>query len=748
MKSLIFFLFVKLVLVSCIYGQSPTPCLGVSGNCVGEGDAFIDQCFSGIQRQIARSVNADNLASWIKPSTCWGYIPINGQPYDVNNIPPASTPVNCIPAYDRCWGNYCPEKYCQIIKSFVNIRASIILRAAVQWGNDNEMKPGSPYFNAMEQMVLDINSTYDCAGIRRPVIQGGIFEDCNVGNASVSIPCEVIDVFRTDPDFDINYYLNGDGSCKSIFFTKTRINHNTGSWPNCPDITKIEAKMWFYYLSKLYVDLGFKSIHMGQMKLWSSNDVSLAHSTSIINKIRQYAISQNTFVLLTEENFRALKFPNSNTFMFDYDSRVLRPTEVPSAGSAFYCPTPTQNYLDNTPCSNEQYRAIIDECCITHLGNSYGNSPLNSCPLPYQPFNTYFDFGAGNYPPLGIATSTPDVSLWGWDDTKWFATKISTACREYWMGDAICRIRDYYNGFGFMTAPGMLVVKMPENYNNFNVGINPTADASYIMSDEGGVLETVLKKWTPANNITISTTIGCEPYGGYCEDRKKIKGYKKYSFSINNPDCSTFYTWHIKNPDNTWQPFTYGIKRSFVVTMDGQYTIYVRQDNLGSFNPLVFTEVKTDAYIMYLEKECCFNNDALLSDNEYEIQRDSLYNISEDSEWNKYISQSMSLDLNNSISKTTELALVPHINMKNAINVYPNPSSDLMNIEFIENFEELFINNIDIVDVLGRVVISKKIERNINKSTVVLDISSLKSGLYTLLISNKNYSHTEKFIKI
>ena len=63
--------------------------------------------------------------------------------------------------------------------------------------------------------------------------------------------------------------------------------------------------MWFYYLAKIYIDLGYKSIHMGQANLWGDKTNNFAHTISIIGKIRSYASFQNTFVLLTEENFKS-----------------------------------------------------------------------------------------------------------------------------------------------------------------------------------------------------------------------------------------------------------------------------------------------------------------------------------------------------------------------------------------------------------------------------------------------------------
>jgi hypothetical protein len=143
------------------------------------GDPYIDNtCFAGIQRQIARNAAANGLVEFIYPKTCYGYIPDGVDTYILSNIPPGNVEVNCTKPYDRCYSRYCPLKYCEVIKSFLTVKASLISRVVDLWGEDqNEVYPGTAYYNAMRQVVIDINAVYDCAGIRRPVIQGTILEN-------------------------------------------------------------------------------------------------------------------------------------------------------------------------------------------------------------------------------------------------------------------------------------------------------------------------------------------------------------------------------------------------------------------------------------------------------------------------------------------------------------------------------------------------------------------------------------------
>lgn len=737
------FVIVILVICSLNLNAQVTQCLLdkgiVSFGCNSIGDAYIENtCIAGIQRQIARTVNAEDLAEWIWPNSCWGLTP----------IPNIFSQVNCIPPYDLCYSHYCPDKYCAIIKSFVDLKASFIARAANPWGKSGEMDSNSSYYNAMRQIVVDINAAYDCAGLRRPVIQGGIFENCDQSVSNVMIPEYVINEFRNDPNFENAYYLNADGTAKQLFFNSNRINFISGWNTTCPDITRIEAKMWFFHCAKIYIDLGFKSIHMGQMQNWDESELNSGYNCAIllIDKIRNYALSKNTFILLTEENFKSLKKPNSNIFIYDFDIRAIRVKEIsnPQVCGDFHCGTSVNNYLINSDCQLEQYPGIIDSCVITNSGISGGFSPLNSCFLPYMPYTTYFDFGAGITPPEGVATGgygypcySSTESVWGWDDTKWFAEKISNNCRKFWMGDAVCRIRSYHNGAGFMIAPGLLCVKKPENYGNVYNNLVPTSDARYLLCDELNVENEVIEKWKPIENTQVSISKFCAEIIGLCMDYPIIRKLQnRYSFVISNPDCSSVYTWHIQNPNGTWQSFTYGNKRVFAPAYPGVYKIYLRQDNLGGFFNTPYYGIKEFGYAINMTQNCCIDmghikeNTDQTSDN-YEGIITGFEQINDFSEFHSYID-----NISNATRDTQKLS---KLNSKNIVintahnknEIFPNPANDFLFIRLNDNFKT--IKSIYIYNFVGELVNELKFFDN---NLIKVDLSNFNNGFYFLKILN------------
>jgi hypothetical protein len=74
--------------------------------------------------------------------------------------------------------------------------------------------------------------------------------------------------------------------------------------------------------------------------------------------------------------------------------------------------------------------------------------------------------------------------------------------------------------------------------------------------------------------------------------------------------------------------------------------------------------------------------------------------------------------------------------------VYPNPSSDIFNIDLTNNNEEF--DNIEIFNLLGELVFKQKLDI---KSINGINLSNIQSGYYLARIFNKNNSKQVKLIK-
>lgn len=102
-----------------------------------------------------------------------------------------------------------------------------------------------------------------------------------------------------------------------------------------------------------------------------------------------------------------------------------------------------------------------------------------------------------------------------------------------------------------------------------------------------------------------------------------------------------------------------------------------------------------------------------------------------------YPSNSVYVERTNRASK-----LMVENNDKNVtFNIYPNPSSSILNIEINS---KNFPYSIKIIDLIGSVLIS---EKKINSKSLSLDISNLPKGMYNLIIEGNDEIFSKKIIK-
>ena len=236
--------------------------------------------------------------------------------------------------------------------------------------------------------------------------------------------------------------------------------------------------------------------------------------------------------------------------------------------------------------------------------------PSLSAPKNYEqvPYYVYYDFAEkawSDAEPYDKA-NPEDNSTYGYEDTKWFGQRISSACRLQWFRTYYADRRNFHKGFGYVQIPGILVVKTPEVFYgpnpfakpvNGRVSVLPfpylypnnpsSGDGKYVMANEAtdfisSIKELLAPKPVEASDILIEPVqydIGCAtcPVG---PGTQMSQIAYKYRISVKNPDVSSTYTIHVAGP-NRWLPYTYGTTREIVSFEPGVNTIYIRQDNPG-----------------------------------------------------------------------------------------------------------------------------------------------------------------------
>ena len=527
-----------------------------------------DGCEAGIERYLARAVKMTGLVRFNTRGTCWG----------LPNPPHFSTPgVNCEPPYDLCYGYYCPDKYAEAIEMLVDLNAQLVLRAATAWYIEEQFAPqdnhtdstnGLGLWGRSKQLIVDINAAYDCAGLRRPIVQAGIFESVGEGVNRLYISAEVIEFFREEieqlPAHRRSRYLNSDGSPKqNVKYDRMLMLQDTVP-PVKPqmDIKRIEAKLWVFFQAKTFIDFGYKGLHFGQYYFMTREEAPSRYEPlhHLLSAIRGYAEEKGSFVLIAGENLNLPVAKVGDQLLFDYEMRAMRPREIsspPVLGDVEGCDIlPDPDLFAGTPCQDVRYPAYIDPCVVhggvnggTIIGTG-GVHPLG-CNIAQQPYLIYFDFGPGAayYEEGGMAYGKtcqvpaydfigkakvkypPDFYtylVWGYDDQRWFGYELDRACRSFWLEDHQCNWRLRHSPHGFIQIPGLTVVNRPENYCNvhhnnvlidssgqwYNTHYNrfdtirPAAMGFFFMGDDPALLSNV-SHYMQAATSSIVINAGC-----------------------------------------------------------------------------------------------------------------------------------------------------------------------------------------------------------------------------------------------
>lgn len=733
---LIFIMLTKLNLIAQTFTCEPGPLVPV---CTPVGDPFYDfTCFASIEKYLARSIAMDGLAEQNSQT---------GDPVCDNNNA-------CNLQYNECpHGGHCPQRYCEDIQILTQINAQFIRRAAGVWGDEWRFAPPHTLWNTYTQTVIDINRAYDCANLRRPIIQAALLEHVTTDVRWITIPQIVKNAFLTDPD----YIAQSAFYSGNVNFRRNNIVYNPNdSSSHTPNLNRIEARMWFYYLGINYIDRGYKGLHIGQLQLMASNDVGYAKTFDLLSKLRNYASSlpASTFVLIDAHVYNDIYLNNTNQLLLDFNSSPLRAEEVTTldgspcdiAGSIQYATSPVRL---NARLKNDPTCGLI--------GNSTGGiSPLG-CYYPYTPYFLEIDhFG---HPQTGgvLSVSTNCEHIWGTDEENWFFNIQSDQCRDHIINKFYRQVREFqYKGF-FQPMGSKGISVQHQNYMDFYAW----KKERYRLFDHPTTITSIANLWktNPLTN-TMNGTKRCLAATGLCFSPLSIRRINRYDFSVPNPDNSSVYTFHIQNPFGAWLPFSYGNSRVLYPPMTGVYTIYIRQDNIGLPNNL--NTVKQISFKVFLYKYCCGElNQKRIGDENYE--GDTLvFDENEDfTAFNEYLHNGEFTEYNADMQFEDSLQAVTEVgekplgdnlytleNNQFEVKLYPNPSNGIFNINLISSKNQTV--EIKLKNMLGQTI--KVLDNNVKLQSnldynKIYNISTISKSVYFIEISEESgKKHNLKFV--
>jgi hypothetical protein len=269
-------------------------------------------------------------------------------------------------------------------------------RAIWMWGKesriDSLVAKGEPFAKRIHALDPDI------------ILQGAIFEIVTKDVEKIAIPASV---FR---EFGVEQEVRNFRYRSMLYGFKHRHNH-WGQSESVPDMSRLETRMWFYYVAKRWIDMGVEAIHIGQVALMDDWDRGHRHWRDLLERIRKYArLHARRKLVLIDAHVPSGGIVHKGRLMFDLHSFPSRPKSV----------------------KGEPYKAVLEKGFSDAIyGRSRGGITPSGWKCESLPYVVEIDnFGISDHP--GQYREGDKLHVWGWDEINWFI-KQPEGYRNEWL---------------------------------------------------------------------------------------------------------------------------------------------------------------------------------------------------------------------------------------------------------------------------------------------------------------------------
>jgi len=236
-----------------------------------------------------------------------------------------------------------------------------------------------------------------------------------------------------------------------------------GKGSSVPDVSRPEAKLWFYFLAKSYIDLGFEGIHFGQAEIMNDNDPNLAHWEHIFSLVRAYA-SQHARrrMVLCNAHVPSGGLLRNGRLLLDFHAFPLRIMEV----------------------SGKPEEAILKVGFSDSIyGRGKGGLTYSSWSCEHLPYLVELDnWGVSKQPgKAGMGSNW----VWGYDEITWFAHQSKTY-RSDWLRYAWNWVRKT-DPNGYLEMPGSRTMRSPLDHRSWYHANMPSSAVPDGLGDEEAI---------------------------------------------------------------------------------------------------------------------------------------------------------------------------------------------------------------------------------------------------------------------
>jgi hypothetical protein len=311
-----------------------------------------------------------------------------------------------------------------------NVGAKHVQHVAFIWWDLNTTMDIENHFSTAQRVVADIH-----AQDATIIVGAGCFETAGPGMNVVPVPEWVFAEFSLP-------VVTRTFDWKQMLYPDQRVSDGNPS-TLAIDITKLEARMWFYYMTRRYIDCGFEDIHLGEVATLTQNDIpTYANYWDLVNRIRAYAAqnARRKFFLINAQTY-----PANQAGIWDEANGVHGIADA--AGNL------ALDYIYHGTRAKENPDSPQDCVLAGYRDTIYGKTRGGRAPQGWicerQLYSLQLDPGAS--PNAGVPIGYP--YQWGWSEPDWLVNQPRTY-RADWLRYAVAwlGVEDTY---GFFAPLGM-----------------------------------------------------------------------------------------------------------------------------------------------------------------------------------------------------------------------------------------------------------------------------------------------------
>lgn len=304
------------------------------------------------------------------------------------------------------------------IRLILDCKAKFIGRALMKWAHEDEipklLQIARPFAEALHRADPEI------------ILEGAEFEIVTLKVETVPVPQRVLREFG-QPVTGRNFRY------QDMLYTDGKFVNHWGRTGSVPDMSRLETRMWFYFLAISFIDDGIEAIHFGQIGLMDQNDPGHAGWLDMLGRVRAYAHEHaRRHLVLCDAHTPTGGYVENGRLLFDFHAFPLRIAEV----------------------AGQPYKGVLEVGYGDSLyGRSKGGITPSGWSCEHLPYLVEFDNFGSNNP--GHPSRSPFI--WGWDEITWFGL-LPEKQRNDWLRYAWKWIADN-DPNGHLEMPGSRVMR-------------------------------------------------------------------------------------------------------------------------------------------------------------------------------------------------------------------------------------------------------------------------------------------------